>query len=77
MPSLVLGDAQKLFGIIASILAFAAWVGSMKSDVTHLKDDSAAMRAQLDKLYDHVAWGNKGEVGPRPPVSPESGQAVK
>lgn len=40
----------------------------MKSDVSHLKQDSAAMRVQLDKLYDHVAWGQSGESGPRPPV---------
>lgn len=62
----------KLIGIGASIIAFVAGYGAMKSDVKHQGEEIAATRVQVDRIYDRLLWNerqDRGEAGPVPPAS--------
>lgn len=43
--------------------AAMSWA-TMKSDVSHLKDDTAAMKVKIDALYQHFAFRETGAAGP-------------
>jgi hypothetical protein len=35
----------------------------MQSDVAHLQTDVTDVKQQVGKVYDHLAWGERGRVG--------------
>jgi hypothetical protein len=65
----VAGLAFSGAGVAIAIIGAMLKMGGVVSDVGHMKEDLAATRTQVDKLYDHVAWGQRGpEPKPQPPL---------
>ena len=46
-------------------------VNTTANEVRHVKEEQEKQGRLLEKVYDHIAFGEKGEQGPAPPVPEE------
>lgn len=51
-----------------ALLGLVLGYGKMQSDVGHLNTDVGEIKRQVNVMYEHLAWDEKGSVGPAPPV---------
>lgn len=59
---------QVWVGWLIAGLSFAAGYGAMKATVDSTASRVTRIEKQVDRLVDHLAWGNN--TGPAPPVEP-------
>ena len=64
----VLGLAISGTGLVVTLLKSFMVVASIPTELDNVKAEQERQRRVLEKVYDHVAFGTKGEVGPAPPV---------
>lgn len=66
---------MKLVPYAITLVGALVGFGKMQSDVEHLKASltdargrESRIESKLDRLYDHIAWGESGRSGPARPT---------
>jgi len=64
----VIGLAMSGAGLTITVIKAVLTLGIMAADVKNVKEEQKRQGDRLEKVYEHVAFGKRGELGPAPPV---------
>ncbi len=64
----VLGLGISGAGLVVTLIKTVLVIGTIPTELSHVKEEQERQGRTLEKVLDHVAFGQRGEIGPAPPV---------